>query len=127
MRNLADRIGRLNEDLQVERYPRPGALILFCRGALSLVSHRQLDELYEQIRAAAEPAVVLDLREVGHVDSTGIGTLAMSMKHCMAERKKLALVPNDAVRQALATASLDTIFAQYDSVDDALARLAAGR
>lgn len=125
--NLADRINRLNEDLLIERYLRPGALVLFCRGAFSLVSHHQLDDLYAQVRACSEPHIVLDLREVGHVDSTGIGTLAMSLKYCMAQGKKLVLVPNDAVRQALVTATLDTIFAQYDSVDAALAGLASGR
>ena len=125
--HLAEHIGRLNEDLQFECFPRPGALVCFCRGAFSLVSHRQLDQLHERIRGSAEPAVVLDLRGVGHVDSTGIGTLAMSMKHCMAQRKKLVLVPNDAVRRALVTASLDTLFTQYDSVDAALADLASGR
>lgn len=127
MRELADRIGRLNEDLHVERYQRDGALVFFCRGAFSLVSHRQLDDLFEHLRNAPEQQFILDLREVGHIDSTGVGTLAMSLKHCMAESKRLVLVPNDAVRQALVTATLDTVFIQCDSVEAAQARLASGR
>ncbi len=127
MRELTERIGRLNEDLVVERYQRDGAVVFFCRGAFSLVSHRHLDELFESLRSAPEQEFILDLREVGHIDSTGVGTLAMSLKHCMAQKKRLVLVPNDAVRQALVTATLDTVFTQCDSVEAAQARLASGR
>lgn len=124
---LAEKINRINEDLRVESYERDGALVLFCHGAFSLVSYRQQDEVFAQVRKASQKHIVMDLREVGHIDSTGVGTLAMSLKHCMAARKELALVGNDAVQQALRTATLDTIFVQYDSVDAALAALAAGK
>ncbi|MGH9814670.1 MAG: STAS domain-containing protein [Candidatus Acidiferrales bacterium] len=123
---LAEQINRTNEDLRVESYERNGALILFCHGAFSLVSHRQQDEAFARVRNAQQPYIVLDLREVGYIDSTGVGTLAMSLKHCMTSGKKLVLVGNDAVRQALRTATLDTIFVQYESLDAALAAIASG-
>ncbi len=127
MKNLTDHINRLNADLQFERYGREGSVVVYCRGAFSLVSHRQLDELFALIRDAPEKQVVMDLREVGHIDSTGVGTLAMCLKHGMAQQKRIILVPNDAVRRALVTAALDTIFVLCDSVEAALARLASGR
>jgi anti-anti-sigma factor len=118
---LADRIGKLNEDLKLEKYVRDGVLVIYCQGAFSLVSHAQLDRLLGEVRGAKERRIVLDLRETGHIDSTGLGTLAMSLKHCMAAKRELALVPNDAVRRLLASSALDTVFSQFDSVDAALA------
>lgn len=127
MKDFTEHINRLNEDLQVERYPREGSLVFYCRGAFALVSHAHLDDLFAAIRDAHEKQVVIDMREVGHIDSTGVGTLAMCLKHAMAQKKRIILVPNDAVRRALVTAALDTIFVQCDSVEAALERLASGR
>ncbi len=127
MKNFAEHITRLNEDLQFERFPRQGSLVFYCRGAFALVSHGKLDELFASIRDAEEKQIVIDMREVGHIDSTGVGTLAMCLKHAMAQKKRIILVTNDAVRRALVTAALDTIFVQCDSVEAALARLASGR
>jgi len=127
MKNLTEHINRLNEDLQFERYPREGSAVFYCRGAFALVSHRQLDELFAAIRDAEEKQIAIDMREVGHIDSTGVGTLAMCLKHAMAQKKRIILVTNDAVRRALVTAALDTIFVQADSVEAALERLATGR
>jgi anti-anti-sigma factor len=127
MKNFTEHINRLNEDLQFEQYPREGSLVFYCRGAFALVSHGQLDELFALIRDAAEKQIVIDMREVGHIDSTGVGTLAMCLKHAMAQQKQIILVTNDAVRRALVTAALDSIFVQCDSVEAALARLASGR
>lgn len=127
MKNLTEHINKLNEDLHFECYPREGSLVFYCRGAFALVSHRQLDELFAAIRDAQEKQIVIDMREVGHIDSTGVGTLAMCLKHAMAQKKRIILVINDAVRRALVTAALDTIFVQCDSVEAALERLASGR
>jgi anti-anti-sigma factor len=83
--------------------------------------------LFAVIRDAADKRIVIDMREVGHIDSTGVGTLAMCLKHAMAQQKRIILIPNDAVRRALVTSALDTIFVQCDSVEAALERLASGR
>lgn len=127
MKNLSEHIHRVNADLQFERYRREGGLVIHCRGAFALVSHRQLDALFAAIRDAGEKQIVIDLREVGHVDSVGVGTLAMCLKHALAQKKRILLVTNDAVRRALTTAALDTVFVQCDSVEAALERLASGR
>lgn len=127
MKDFTEHINRLNEDLEFERYPRDGSLVIYCRGAFALVSHTQLDELFAVVRDAADQRIVIDMREVGHIDSTGVGTLAMCLKHAMAQQKRIVLVPNDAVRRALVTSALDTIFVQCDSVEAALERLASGR
>lgn len=127
MKPLAEHINKLNEDLKFEGHRRDGALVVFCRGAFAIVSHRQLDDLFALVRDAGEKRVVIDMREVGHMDSTGVGTLAMCLKHAMAQQKNIVLVANDAVRQALATAALDTIFQQSDSVEAALASFPSRR
>jgi anti-anti-sigma factor len=127
MKNLSEHINKLNEDLQFERCPREGSLVFYCRGAFALVSHRQLDGLFAAIRDAEEKQIAIDMREVGYIDSVGVGTLAMCLKYAMAQKKSIILVTNDAVRRALVTAALDTIFIQCDSVEAALERLASGR
>lgn len=125
MKPLSDHINRLNENLQIERTVRDGVQVFYCRGAFALVSHQRLDELFALVRDAAEKRVVIDLREVGYIDSTGVGTLAMCLKHAMLQKKRILLVSNDAVRQALAMAALDGMFPQCDSVEAALAKSAS--
>ena len=120
---LGELIARQNLTLQYEKSQKGGALVITCHGAFSLVNHVPLDEMTEDARNTSASRIVLNLLDVSHMDSIGIGTLAMILKHVMNTGKDLVLVPNDTVRHTLKAASLETAFIQADSLEAALGPL----
>jgi anti-sigma B factor antagonist len=112
-------IAKPNEELRFEKSQQPGGVIIACRGALTLINHERLNELEAQIAASAPAKIVLDLRDVSFVDSSGLGTLASALKKTMELGSELALVANDTVKKTIATAGLEKIFRCYDSPADA--------
>jgi anti-sigma B factor antagonist len=113
-------ISKPNEELSVEQRVQAGAQIFLCRGAFSLVNHARLKQVEAEIAAAVPNRIVLDLSEIGFVDSSGLGTLAAVLKKTMEQGKELALVANPTVRKTIATAGLEKVFQIFDSLDDAL-------
>jgi anti-anti-sigma factor len=104
---------------------RGDILVIACQGSFSLNNHQRLDALFHLIESDRAPKIVLDLYQVVHMDSVGIGTVAMIFKHTLASVKKIVLVPNGFVRKALASASLDRVIPLAINAEDALRRLAA--
>lgn len=120
---LEELITRQNQSMQYEKAQKSDAIIFTCHGAFSLVNHAPLDDITAEARSASASRIVLVLQDVSHMDSIGIGTLAMILKHAMNTGKDLVLVPNDAVRTSLKAASLQTAFLQVDSLEAALGPL----
>jgi anti-sigma B factor antagonist len=68
--------------------------------------------------------VLLDMRPVQFVDSTGLGVLVSLLK-MMAAGGKIAIVgANESVRRLLAMTKLDTLFLLFDDEGEARAALA---
>ena len=64
--------------------------------------------------------VLLDMGEVGYIDSSGIAALVQGLSHARKLGLDLALVrPSDAVMRVLRLTRLDTIFTSYDAVEAA--------
>jgi len=106
--------------LHVKRTESGDAAVYSCRGTLSLAATPQLDELMRSVLGDAAARVVLDLTEVKHCDSVGIGTLAKLLKHSMSSKRPLVVVPSRPVRDLLTRASLDSAFRLAASLDEAL-------
>ena len=113
-------ISKPNEDLLIEKQTQEAASVFVCRGSLSLVNHSRLKELEEQIFSAEGQKVVLDLRDVSYVDSSGLGTLAAALKKTMEQKRVLEVVANTTVRKTISAAGLESVFRLYDTVDAAL-------
>ena len=120
---LGELITRQSQGLQYEKSRQNDALVFTCHGAFSLVNHVPLDEITDEARGTSVSRIVLVLQDVSHMDSIGIGTLAMILKHVMNTGKDLVLVPNETVRNTLKAASLETAFIQVDSLGAALGPL----
>ncbi len=118
--NVRELLVRQNQRLSVESEQHNTALVLRCRGSFSLVSHTNLDDLIGTIHTADARRIVLDLREVQHIDSTGLGTLATAFKETRARSVDLVVVPSHEVRNALTAVCLDKIFEMRDDLDAAL-------
>jgi anti-anti-sigma factor len=99
---------------------RDGAAIFHCKGALVLTNFQRLDELIHDVKRVAKGKVILDVSQVDRIDSVGIGTLSMILKHAMTIGLPLRVVSNDYVRQMLGSSGLDRVFQFAADVETAV-------
>lgn len=72
-------------------------------------------------------SVIVDLTEVGFLDSTGLGALVATRSAADERGASLLLVcTHERVLKLFAITGLDGVFTIYDTVDDALGALNAG-
>ena len=95
--------------------------IVRCRGRI--VFGEEADELRRVILGLLNETqrIVLHLRWIEHIDSSGVGTLVasfISARNRRAEIKFAALSPK--VRQVLRTTNVDRFFEVYDSSEEAV-------
>ncbi|HEV8384621.1 MAG TPA: STAS domain-containing protein [Candidatus Acidoferrales bacterium] len=110
--------------LRYEKITRDGVLIFQCRGGFSLVNHGLMDRIVEQIKAAPERKVVLDLGGIRYMDSVGMGTIAAILKYSMAHEIEFVIVSNDIVGKLLATSGLNRVIRIVRRQDEAFANAA---
>lgn len=96
------------------------AVIVRLAGELDLYN---AEDLRRALLGAVErpgPRVVVDLGEVGFVDSTALGVLIEARRRLANPRAFLLAAPRRQIRRTLEISGLDRHFAVHDSVDDAL-------
>lgn len=109
---------------------RPGFVLMRLSGDLRLWNHPEAeDTLRNALRSAFEedpqPQLVLNLRDVSHVDSRGIGTLVRIPLECGRRRVNLRVVlPAGMIGQALQTVRIFEGWEKF--ADEAAAIQAAG-
>ncbi len=64
--------------------------------------------------------VVLDLREVDFIDSSGLGAIVATMKHLAPARQLVLAGLTPAVDKVFKLTRMDTVFRVFTSLDDAL-------
>jgi anti-sigma B factor antagonist len=101
---------------------RPGAAIVSLTGEIDYnLSHKLLDALNGVVEKRPQ-RLIIDLADVQHMDSSGLGTLVKIFQQVNGYKGKMALVAmNDRVRNAFEITRLDQFFAIHDTVDEALA------
>ncbi len=95
--------------------------VVRCRGRI--VFGEEADELRRVVLGLLKETkrIVLVLAWIGHIDSSGLGTLAasfISARHHGAEIKFADLSP--VARRVLTTTNLDRLFKIYDSTEEAI-------
>jgi anti-sigma B factor antagonist len=71
---------------------------------------------------SSPPKLVIDLREVGYMDSSGVGTLVEAFRMVKGYGGRLVLLaPSDRVRSMFEIAKLDQFFTITDDEQEALA------
>jgi anti-anti-sigma factor len=113
-------ISKPNLGFEFSHETQAEAEVFRCRGAFSLGSYDELNALIGAIHSSSKKRIVLDLRLVAHIDSTGIGTLAAIYKGTSNAGREIRVVPSSTVRLALGLAKLDTFVRMLDSLDAAL-------
>ena len=79
--------------------------------------------LQTEIRALlpGSKRIVLDLTDLGYMDSTGLGSVIAALKLARSSKGDLRLAaPNQQVRVVLELTTLDRVFAYFATVEDAL-------
>lgn len=97
-----------------------GCSIVEVTGEVDISTERGLREYLSRV-ADTQPAVlVVDLGNVGFLDSTGLGMLIATYKRVQADGGRLCLAaPQTPVRKLLRMTALDRVIDVYDSVDAA--------
>lgn len=107
--------------LTIEQITRGDVVILALGGRLSF---RESDDVFDRVRAlgvAGQAKVVLDLRNVSYVDSTGLGAIVGGYTSLTKQGGTLKLVnPNPRTVELLLMTQLNTLFEVFDDVRDAV-------
>jgi anti-anti-sigma factor len=107
--------------LTIEQISRGDVVILALGGRLSF---RESDDVFDRVRAlgvAGHSKVVLDLRNVSYVDSTGLGAIVGGYTSLTKQGGTLKLVnPNPRTVELLLMTQLNTLFEVFDDVRDAV-------
>src|SRR5690242_6864737 len=105
----------------VESFPRNGHVVVAVRGDVDIATAAELRNRLTNA-VDAHRAVVVDLGEVGFMDSTGLGVLVALHARAVAREGTFVIArPQKIVRNALRLVQVDTVIDVYDSLDDALA------
>ena len=111
--------------MTVEEIVRDGLVVFRLSGELDAHEAPALRQRL-LVRASAErPRVIVNLGEVGYIDSAGLGVLAATHKACKARGGALVLVaPRPEVRHILTITRMLTHFSVRDTEGDAAALFA---
>ncbi|MFC6022846.1 STAS domain-containing protein [Plantactinospora solaniradicis] len=111
-------------DLLLSVRPGRGCTVLEVRGELDMATSPQLRERLQRLVDAGDRQVVVDLAEVGFMDSSGLGVLVLIFKALRDVGGRLCLAAaQPAVRSVLTITSVDRAIHLYDSVEAAEAEV----
>ncbi|HEY3999549.1 MAG TPA: STAS domain-containing protein [Candidatus Xenobia bacterium] len=106
---------------------RPGLRLLVVEGDLDYYSAPELSAQFQR-RVEDKPVdYIIDLTEVGYIDTSGLGfLLSLSESVRQREGRLVVALPQRRHRQLLARTRLDQIFCVTNTRDEARARLEKG-
>ncbi|MGH2949819.1 MAG: STAS domain-containing protein [Solirubrobacteraceae bacterium] len=100
-----------------------GAVRVALRGELDLEHAYTFDEELRRIEAARPPCLVLDLRALKFLDSSGLARLLAARHRARRDRRRLVLVRGSAAVQRLM--AITAVGQQFETVTDLPAELRA--
>lgn len=99
------------------------ATVVAVTGELDAHVAPQLAAVVDPLAARPEGVLVIDLSEVGFVDSTGLGVLVSTLKHVREAGGRLdVVVSSPRVLKVLALTGLDVVIPLHGTLDEALGR-----
>jgi anti-sigma B factor antagonist len=118
-----DSVGVVN--LEVNQRRVGDAVVLTVSGEVDLATAEMLRDALVKAEGESASGMVLDLHQVGFLDSTGIGELVGVHRRLRKSGRPLALVvPQGPIRKILAITGMDGVLDLYDDEPSALAALA---
>ena len=111
------------EGIQLETELRDidGTMVLDVTGEIDVYTAPQFKEAVNTIIATGQKHLIIDMGNVTYMDSSGFGVLLSATKRLRPEGGTINLVRcNTVIGRVLKITRLDTVFATYDNMDDAL-------
>jgi anti-sigma B factor antagonist len=106
--------------LRVEPRQQGSAAVLSVAGDVDAANAHVLREAVLGAIDDGPPIVVVDLTEVGYIDSVGLGTLVISLKRAAEQRTKLRLVvTSPQIEKILKITGLQSVFEIYGDPESA--------
>lgn len=113
--------------ISVNERDEVGATVLTVSGELDVAASPQLSEKLNEAIRVKHGDMVVDLRRVSFVDSTGLAVLLNALRRLTRARRRMAVVIGEgAVKRAFEVTRLHWTFDVFGDVDDALARSRGG-
>lgn len=111
-------------DLEVSVTEERGIWVVTVVGDVDVSNAAKLRDALDRVLANGESRLIVDLREVSFMDSTGLGILVGRLKVVRARRGSMRLVcAAPGMLRVLSITGLDTVFPLHESLADALAAL----
>ncbi len=113
--------------MKVERTDQSGVVVVTVRGVIRLgESARDFSDYLGELLAEGGGPVLVDLSEIDHVDSTGLGELVGYLQRFAEQGRRLALLgPHSRVLNLLKLTRLDEIFPVFPDRETAIRELSA--
>jgi anti-sigma B factor antagonist len=108
--------------LQIEqKEAAPGLIVIVLAGRLMLgPESADLEALVGTLVGQGTRKIIIDMTQVTHIDSTGIGRCIASLNKCMSAGARLHMAgAGGQVREAFRVTRLDRMFKFFDQVPDA--------
>ena len=108
--------------LHIEESARAGLLILTLTGQITFGEADDIRQKLSELAAAGHVKIVLDLKDVFYIDSTGLGALVGGYVTLQNKKSTVKLVnPNKRnLELLLLMTQLHTVFEVFDQLDDAV-------
>jgi anti-sigma B factor antagonist len=106
--------------LQVSQETRGDTFLVHFEGGFSLINQALLARTVQEIKAAADSKIVMDLAGVTFMDSLGVGVVVSVLKNARTRGIGFAVVTNDVVDQILGVANLSQVMQVTRSLAEAL-------
>jgi anti-sigma B factor antagonist len=108
--------------LDLEQTERDGHAVIVVRGEVDLATSPQLRDTLAGLVEGSR-SVIVDLDQVGFIDSTGIGVLVGGVKRARSQGGDLSLVCTQRrILKVLEITGLTQVFTVFESLDAATAR-----
>ena len=109
-------------DLELRTQTESGWGVLEVKGEVDLYTSPQLKDKVNELIEDGQTRLVINLTDVGFMDSSGLGVLVTALKRAKEHEGSLALVcPEGSVHKVLTITGLDRVFPIYGSVAEATA------
>jgi len=111
-----------------EEDAEPGAHVIDLRGEIHLTTAPRLADHLTDAIECGKTAIVLDMREVEFIDSTGLSVLLNGLRLAGQRKGRIALVcTNPTVLRLFQITNLDSTFDIFDEREKAIAHVTAPR
>ncbi len=107
--------------LELQCIPRDPWTVLALRGDLDMAGAPRLRQEVARLVAEGRTHLVLDLRSVDFLDSTGLGAVIGALRRVRSHDGELLIAcPEPRLRRVFTSCDLDRVFVLHDDVDAAV-------